>query len=36
MTPRNVRLVFLKEIRDTLRDRRTLFISVILPISDQS
>ncbi len=32
MTPRNVRLVYLKEMRDTLRDRRTLFISVVLPI----
>jgi len=28
----NVRLIFLKEVRDTLRDRRTLFISIILPI----
>lgn len=32
MTLGNVRLVFLKEMRDTLRDRRTLFISVVLPI----
>ena len=32
MNPRNVRLVFLKEMRDTLRDRRTLFISIVLPI----
>jgi len=32
VTPRNVRLVYLKEMRDTLRDRRTLFISIVLPI----
>jgi sodium transport system permease protein len=32
MSLRNVRLVYAKEIRDTLRDRRTLFISVVLPI----
>ncbi|MEN8150010.1 MAG: ABC transporter permease subunit/CPBP intramembrane protease [Planctomycetota bacterium] len=32
MTARNVRLVFAKEMRDTLRDRRTLFISIVLPI----
>ena len=32
MTRRNVGLVYLKEMRDTLRDRRTLFISIILPI----
>lgn len=28
----NVRLVFLKEILETLRDRRTLFLTVFLPI----
>jgi len=32
VTARNVRLVYLKEMRDTLRDRRTLFISILLPI----
>ncbi len=32
MTPRNVLLVFKKEMRDTLRDRRTLFVSLVLPI----
>ena len=32
MTPRNVRLVFVKEMRDTLRDRRTLFVAIVLPI----
>jgi len=29
---RNVRLIFSKEIKDTLRDRRTLFIMILLPI----
>jgi sodium transport system permease protein len=32
VTLRNVGLVFGKEIRDTIRDRRTLFISLVLPI----
>src|SRR4029079_10646669 len=29
---RNVRLVFLRELRDRLRDRRTLFMVFILPL----
>jgi sodium transport system permease protein len=29
---RNIRLIFAKEIRDILRDRRTLFVMVVLPI----
>jgi sodium transport system permease protein len=29
---RNVRLIFSKELKDTLRDRRTLFIMILLPI----
>jgi len=32
MILRNIKLVYAKEIRDTIRDRRTLFISVVLPI----
>jgi sodium transport system permease protein len=32
VNPGNVRLVYAKEIRDTIRDRRTLFISLVLPI----
>ena len=32
MSLRNISLVYGKEMRDTLRDRRTLFISVVLPI----
>jgi hypothetical protein len=32
MSPRNVKLVFLREVRDQLRDRRTLFMIVVLPL----
>ncbi|MEX1230177.1 MAG: ABC transporter permease subunit/CPBP intramembrane protease [Planctomycetaceae bacterium] len=32
MTWKNVRLVFLREVRDQLRDRRTLFMIAILPL----
>jgi len=32
MTLRNVRLILTREIRDQLRDRRTLFVIVVLPI----
>jgi sodium transport system permease protein len=32
MTIRNVKLVFFREVRDQLRDRRTLFMIAILPI----
>src|SRR5688572_6189014 len=29
---RNIRLIFLREIRDQLRDRRTLFMIAVLPL----
>ena len=29
---RNVKLIFLREVRDQLRDRRTLFMILILPL----
>jgi sodium transport system permease protein len=32
MNRRNVRLVFLREVRDQIRDRRTLFMIVVLPL----
>ncbi|MBL8815584.1 MAG: CPBP family intramembrane metalloprotease [Planctomyces sp.] len=32
MNWKNIRLVFLREVRDQLRDRRTLFIITILPV----
>jgi sodium transport system permease protein len=32
MTWKNVRLIFLREVRDQLRDRRTLFMVAILPL----
>ncbi len=32
MNGRNVRLVFLREVRDQIRDRRTLFMIVVLPL----
>lgn len=32
MSRRNVRLIFLREVRDQLRDRRTLFMVVVLPL----
>lgn len=34
MTPntRNIQSVFFKELRDTLRDRRTLFAAIVLPV----
>ncbi len=32
MKLRNVKLVFLREVRDQLRDRRTLFMIVVLPL----
>ncbi len=32
MNRRNVRLVFLREVRDQIRDRRTLFMIVVLPM----
>ncbi|HSG70461.1 MAG TPA: ABC transporter permease subunit, partial [Planctomycetaceae bacterium] len=32
MKPRNIRLIFFRELRDQLRDRRTLFMMVVLPI----
>lgn len=32
MTARNVRLIFAREVRDQLRDRRTMFMIVVLPI----
>lgn len=32
MTWRNIRLVFLREVRDQLRDRRTLFMITVLPV----
>jgi len=32
MSWKNIRLVFLREVRDQLRDRRTLFMITILPV----
>ncbi len=32
MSPRNVKLILLREIRDQLRDRRTLFMIFVLPL----
>jgi len=32
MIASNVKLIFLREVRDQLRDRRTLFIIAVLPI----
>jgi sodium transport system permease protein len=32
MTTRNVQLIFLREVRDQLRDRRTLFMVAVLPL----
>ena len=32
MTWRNIRLILHREIRDQLRDRRTLFMVVVLPL----
>ena len=32
MNRRNVRLIFLREVRDQLRDRRTLFMIAVLPL----
>lgn len=32
MTWKNIRLVFLREVRDQLRDRRTLFMITVLPV----
>ena len=32
MSWKNVRLIFLREVRDQLRDRRTLFMITILPV----
>lgn len=32
MTWKNVRLIFLREVRDQLRDRRTLFMVAVLPL----
>ncbi|HEV3299403.1 MAG TPA: ABC transporter permease subunit/CPBP intramembrane protease [Planctomycetaceae bacterium] len=32
MNRKNVRLVFLREVRDQIRDRRTLFMIVVLPL----
>ncbi len=32
MTGKNVRLIFLREVRDQLRDRRTLFMVAVLPL----
>src|SRR5262245_7600212 len=32
MNWRNVRLIYLREIRDQLRDRRTLFMIAVLPL----
>ena len=32
MNGKNVRLVFLREVRDQIRDRRTLFMIVVLPL----
>src|SRR5688572_29494755 len=32
MNWRNVRLIFLREVRDQLRDRRTLFMIAVLPL----
>src|SRR5512135_141580 len=32
MTWHNVKLIFLREVRDQLRDRRTLFMIAVLPL----
>ena len=32
MNWKNVRLIFMRELRDQLRDRRTLFMITILPV----
>ncbi|MFQ5733478.1 MAG: ABC transporter permease subunit/CPBP intramembrane protease [Planctomycetaceae bacterium] len=32
MNPKNVKLIFLREIRDQLRDRRTVFMIAVLPV----
>ncbi len=32
MSWKNIKLVFLREVRDQLRDRRTLFMITILPV----
>ena len=32
MNPKNVKLIFLREMRDQLRDRRTLFLIAVLPL----
>ena len=32
MTWKNVKLIFLREVRDQLRDRRTLFMVAVLPL----
>ena len=32
MNWRNIKLIFLREVRDQLRDRRTLFMIAVLPI----
>ena len=32
MNWKNVKLIFLREVRDQLRDRRTLFMVAVLPL----
>ena len=32
MNRKNVRVIFMREVRDQLRDRRTLFMITILPV----
>ena len=32
MTWRNIKLIYFREIRDQLRDRRTLFMIAVLPL----
>ena len=32
MSWKNVRLIFMREVRDQLRDRRTLFMITVLPV----
>ena len=32
MSWKNIKLIFMREVRDQLRDRRTLFMITILPL----
>ena len=32
MSWRNIKLIFHREVRDQMRDRRTLFMMIVLPI----